>query len=71
VILNAALLELLFGLTVGLREVVYQCLVPGRDEFVVGLAGDEVVLVGEVPVRLGVVMLVYPPLVVGTAVLRV
>ena len=71
VVHDAALPELVLGLRVGLREVVEQAVEPLDDELVARLCCDEVVLVGEVPVRLGVVLRVHLPLVEGAAVVRV
>lgn len=70
-VLYAALFELLLSLTVRLRKVIDEGLVPCYDDFATRLAGDEIVLIGKVPMCLGVVIGIHSPLVVGTAVLRV
>lgn len=68
---DVALLELGLGLRVRLREVVEQAVEPLNDEFVARLGSNEVVFVGKVPVRFGVVLRVDLPLIEGSAVVRV
>ena len=65
---DVAFPELVFGLRVGLGEVVEQAVEPLNDELVAWLGCDEIVFVGEVPVRLGVVDRIDLPLIEGTAV---
>lgn len=68
---DVALPELVFGLGVGLGEVVEQAVEPLNDQLVAWLGCDEVVFVGEVPVRLGVVDRIDLPLVERTTVMRI
>lgn len=63
VIHDVALPELVFGLGVWLGEIVEQAVEPLNDQLVAWLGCDEVVFVGEVPVRLGVVDRIDLPLV--------
>jgi hypothetical protein len=66
-----AAVELPLGLAVGLGQVLQQRFIPSDDELVPRLAGNEIVLVGKMPVGLGVVGGVDLPLVELSAVVRV
>lgn len=67
----SAFLELVLRLAVRLGKVSKKGVVPFNDQFVIRLAGDEIVLVGKVPVRFSIVFHIDRPLVVLAAVVRI
>jgi hypothetical protein len=70
-LVDAAVFELDLGLTVGLRQVVEEVFIPVDEQLALGLAGNEVVFVGEMPVSFGIVLGIHLPLVKLAAIERV